>query len=552
MPLPSTEVNQSIFRGFSDPDMSDEESGEEIGWEVAPGAFPSSARSHQMEEDHVFSDEPYDGSPYYSLKVVKEGSKEETQTGASSPRQDDIMAVSVASSDTPAISNLADSAALKADATAMKTSKKKSPTSGGAPIQQNSSLSSTGFYPYNIYQSLSKQEKKKEREEQMLNDSRVTASTMSSRSSRKGDRDYSSAPTPPNVSMMEDQESASYMSDQHSSHVLDTSNSIQPPYSVVSARSRGTKAGKSRYLVRHTLATSQQVNANPATMLKNLFIGIEQERHMHKLTSENLRAVNNWLLFLPAILLTLLSGVVALVFEAELNTRTDLTVYSSIFVGVGALVSVFWQALAKQLDFGTRATLHDITAASLKRLSEDIPLTLASTDSIPAEYVAMIGEKLAQATDSCPSTIPHKLEAAFATVSDRMVLMLRPPMGQAPRKHVQKIDFMNLYATAYDELTTEIIHYWAWPFAFPQPRDASDAALENFKAIVIEGRERNNKSRGLLRRLFPCCIGNKLGRSLFDVVPAASVGDSSNYQNSKQQSPAADYPIRHSMLGNEI
>jgi hypothetical protein len=130
-------------------------------------------------------------------------------------------------------------------------------------------------------------------------------------------------------------------------------------------------------------------------------------------------------------------------------------------------------------------------------------------------------------------------------------------MGQAPRKHIQRIDFMNLYATAYDELTTEIIHYWAWPFAFPQPRHASDAALENFKAIVIEGRERNNKKRGLLRRIFPCCGGNKLALSLFDVVPAASVGDTSNfqnsnYQNSKHHPQQGDYPIRNSMLGHEI
>jgi hypothetical protein len=509
--------------------MSDDE---EESWEET-GSFPNTSKRR---DDHVFADEPFDGS-YYSVDMVQAGSKEETMTGANAPEQQErFMAVSVGSSDTPAVSNTAEAAALK---------KKQQPLG----IQQNTSMnSSTGFYPYNIYQSLAKNSKEKQEYEVMHEDkvqvSMSSSSNKSTSSNQKPDREEPSMPRQHHIPMsLED------MSSDQSQGVVESASQSQQPYSVISARSR-RPASKPRYMVRHTLATSQQVSANPTTMLKNLFIGIEQDRHMHKLTAENLRAVHNWLLFLPAILLTLLSGVVALVFEADLSSKSDIVgVYSSIFVGVAALISVFWQAIGKQLDLGIRGALHDVASTALKRLSEDILLTLSSTENIPAEYVALIAEKFGQAVDCCPSTVPYKLETAFSAVSDRMMLMLRPPMGQPPRKHVQKLDFMRLYATAYDELTTEIIHYWAWPFAYPPPREASDAALRNFKMIITEGRE-VQKKKGCVRLCCPCLGDATVERSLFEVMPALSVADASHIS---QQTPKNDpYQIRSHMLGQEI
>jgi hypothetical protein len=246
---------------------------------------------------------------------------------------------------------------------------------------------------------------------------------------------------------------------------------------TINALSPRSPNRQQRYMVRHTLATSQQVTADPATMLENLFIGLERERQMHKLTAQHFRAVNNWLLFLPSFTLALVSGIIALLSQTNLDVSDTTRVYYSIFVGIVALMSVFWQAVAKQLDLGSRASLHDSTTIALKRLSEDVLLTLSSTDKVPGEYVAMTSEKLGQALDGCTSVIPLRIQSAFSAISDRMVLMLHPPTGQAPPKQFRSMDFtMRLYATAFDELTTEIIHHWAWPFILP-PRAASDAAL---------------------------------------------------------------------------
>jgi hypothetical protein len=530
--ISTAEVNRKLFQCFS-PNMSDED---DESWDET-GAFPSGTSSSKIDNHHVFADEPFEGDYYSSLQMVPEGSKKETRTGArEAPRHEELlMTISTSSSDhTPAVDNTAEAS--------LKKKQQQQPLG----IQQSSSMN----YPYNIYQSLSKEEKERKERDDLGSEKPNTRSLPPGKITKNPDREESS--TPPVITPLSFGDDSSVMTDPQS-HLREAA-STEAPHSAMSNRSRRQGGGK-RYTVRHTLSTSQQVNANPATMLKHLFIGIEQERHMHKLAALNLRAVHNWLLFLPAILLTLLSGAVALVFEADLNTSSDIQIYSSIFVGVTALISVFWQALGKQLDLGIRGALHDVTAGALKRLSEDVLLTLSSTEAnIPAEYVALIGEKFGQALDAaCPSTIPHKLETAFSAVSDRMELMLKPPMGQAPRKyHVHKLDFMRLYATAYDELTSEIIHYWAWPFAFPQPREASDRALRNFKAIITEGRE-NSKKKGCLAFFWPCWSDGTVERSLFDIVPAASSAEASGGGFTPNYNTRSDpYLIRNHMLGAEI
>jgi len=254
---------------------------------------------------------------------------------------------------------------------------------------------------------------------------------------------------------------------------------------------------------------------DPATVLKNLHVNIEKERHMHKLAGLHLRAVNNWLLFLPAIIITLTSGMLALIAETDLKLSELKRVILSVIVGVMALLAALWQALAKQLDLGSRAALHEATSIALKRLIEDILLRISSNEPVPIEYVIRINEKFCQALETCGrSVIPYRIEAAFDAVQDRMVLILRPPTSRQHRQF-SKEDYMQLYATLYDELSSEIIHHWKWPFFLPQPRAAAENAIKSFKEVITEGRE---ISRGI------SVFGTtKKELSLFEILPPVEV-----------------------------
>eukprot|EP00538_Stauroneis_constricta_P002365 CAMPEP_0119567052 /NCGR_PEP_ID=MMETSP1352-20130426/34825_1 /TAXON_ID=265584 /ORGANISM="Stauroneis constricta, Strain CCMP1120" /LENGTH=490 /DNA_ID=CAMNT_0007616249 /DNA_START=34 /DNA_END=1506 /DNA_ORIENTATION=- len=462
----------------------------------ALGAFPVPS------PDDIFGDDDFHGSFHSNaLDIVTESSVE----------GGDGNSISVSSSEegkiTDIISNTQQAALIRRLHEQQQQQQR--------PPQHISATSrSGGPYPYSMYQS--------------------TESTYSARQDNEGERGVTKilrpipkklksapqAPSKKDTIRKDDEQPSSPASDDASS--VDRSQLSISQVDIKSVMTpRGSSSRAKRYTVRSAApAPPTQHYADPSSMLESLFIGLEQERHMHKLAAQNLRAVNNWLLFLPSFLLTLVAGIVSLVSESTLNISEKARVYYSIGVGVVALVAVFWQAVAKQLDLASRASLHDTTSIALKRLSEDVLLTMSSTSRVSAEYVNLISEKFGQALDGCSSAsvLPIRIESAFAAISDRMVLMLRPPTGQPPRKTFVKLALMRLYSMVYDELTTEIIHHWLWPFSLPLPRRASDAALRNFKEIITEGRE---ASRG--RGKYCCCFGGAEERSLFDVLPPETI-----------------------------
>jgi hypothetical protein len=544
----------SLDSGCFPPDTitSDDESSTNE-WEVT-GAFPrlTSSSSAATGKNHIFTDEPFD-SDFDCLEVVPEGST----CSEDQPQDNSVMVISTTGSETQPLDNRGEVAALRH----LGPLGPKFGLPDFLGTSRNGS-SESNKYPYSIQGSLVKLDEKQNRDDYKLEEQ----ATHDEPANRGNSNAYGSANTasfltaasasnigqasmPSPLTPMTYDEESSGASEEPRNTVERIDNNFSAPHSVISARSRQRSK---KYLVRYTLSTSQQVNANPSAMLKNLFIGIEQERHMHKLAAQNLHAVHNWLLFVPCIALSLLSGLLVLIFEAEINVSDDARVYSSIAVGIASLLGVFLQAVSRMLDMGTRGTIHDVTSSAMKRLSEEILLTLSSTDTIPSEYVALISEKLGQALDGCTSAIPYKLESAYSSVSDRMILMLKPPAGQPARKHVHKLDYMRLYSTLYDELNAEIIHFWAWPFMFPRPRAASEAAIRHFKAIITEGREAAIRQPGVIRLCCPCFGENAVERSLFDIVPPASVGDSSHTNTAYHIQSKHAYPIRSSMLGHEV
>mmetsp|Transcript_50986 Transcript_50986/g.122919 ORF Transcript_50986/g.122919 Transcript_50986/m.122919 type:complete len:544 (-) Transcript_50986:149-1780(-) len=532
-PTNQVEIHDAIIEGLDSMSDEDDEPWGDTG--AFPGSTPSkSSRTLGLEEiptERVFVNKKFRGTNE-SLEAVAEETRETTTASF----QDSLMALSHSSSDTPSMNNTGSAASRELE----KIQSKETKGTGVDPGSQGKN----GSYPFNIYRSFSKDKQERleaeEKHPRLLKKGSplgATSPVMSSTLRHVVSSSLSNAFKDPNekdqpdrshfpVSLDPDpasEKSSAVISDEHPNQdynqYLDDGGSNLPDHpQVMSILSNQRRKGG--------------MSSSPASLLKYLFVGIEAERQMHRLAALHLRSINNWLLFLPSILLTLAAGIIVLVFEADLQTAPNAGVYASIAVGVSALISVFWQALSKQLGMGTRASLHEATSIALKRLSEDLFVTLSSStaeaETIPSEYVALIGEKASQAIDSCCSSqVPVKLDAAFWAMSDRMVLMLHPPIGQTQtsRKCIvqNRLDFIRLYATAYDELSAEIINSIGFPIFLPAPRQVCDTALRNFKAIVTEGKDVEDQSRHCLKRFCSYIFGTgDDDRSLFDVLPAAN------------------------------
>ncbi len=493
----------------SDPtDMSD--------WHQKSGAFPTSKDINPIMEDMddmddsenegldpIFSDEGFEGGFLSNVNLANHNAK---------------STLSHASSETPAVSNTTTSLVRKA------VTKNRLGNEGRTDR----------VHPYGMFRTIpeGKNDTPRKKEKTVINQTSNKASPSPTRGKPpkpEGKRGKSpTANITPLLTPVQDEPSSVITGDDQQNEPTQFIYDYMAEGAdadVMSVRSRRHGGGSRNHMARHTLPTSQKVTANPANMLNNLFISVEAERHMHRLTAQHMRAINNWILFLPSILMSLVAGLLVLIFEADIEFSGDAQIYSSIAVGVLSLISVFWQAIYKQMDLGTKSALHNACSVALKRISEDILLTMSAAEMIPAEYVALIGEKYGQAADACPLTIPYKLEAAFSHLSDRMVLMLRPPLGQSSHMKPRSIDLLRLYATVYDELSAEIINHSAFPFHLPDPRTASEMALKNFKSIIIEGKDK--RRHGRWKTIFcPCLRQKEKDHNLFDILPAVRHGGS--------------------------
>jgi len=86
------------------------------------------------------------------------------------------------------------------------------------------------------------------------------------------------------------------------------------------------------------------------------------------LTAVHLHAVYEKLLFVPSILLTLLSGILAILVKSTLVPSEKAQSLIAIGIAVISILSTFLQSLMKQLNLGGRAMNHESCASSLNKI----------------------------------------------------------------------------------------------------------------------------------------------------------------------------------------
>jgi len=95
---------------------------------------------------------------------------------------------------------------------------------------------------------------------------------------------------------------------------------------------------------------------------------ILQEQLQQKLTAEHLSALYEQVLFVPSILLTLLSGILAILVKSTLVPSEKAQSVIALSIAVISILSTFLQSLMKQLNFGGRAMNHESCSASLRKI----------------------------------------------------------------------------------------------------------------------------------------------------------------------------------------
>ena len=232
----------------------------------------------------------------------------------------------------------------------------------------------------------------------------------------------------------------------------------------------------------HSLIENPSIMDSTAT---HLWMQIECERQMHRLAAEYFRFRHFWVLFLPAAMMTLVSGVLSFVTTSEMTARPDsaVNVVLSTVVGVLSVISTFWQTLNDQLKYGARKEMHASAALDLKTILDTLDFDDISRMADPSlnVNVTKYHDLYSQVMIGCKSHIPVELDQAFRTLGTRLSMELSSWAGDSTDKAAEQLDMLELqqlYMICYNEMYCTIAQTWSWPFALPDAEMAIQKTIE--------------------------------------------------------------------------
>ena len=219
-------------------------------------------------------------------------------------------------------------------------------------------------------------------------------------------------------------------------------------------------------------------------MIACLFIKMEEEHQMHRLAAAYYGFWHFWFLFLPAALLTMISGVLAFMSTSE-AVSTGVRVILAVVVGCLALLATFLQTINDQLAYGSRADMHKSAVLDLKRITDDLEFMqidrIGSSDNHMT--VGTYQKMYSQIQQGCKSMIPIRIAQTFKCIETRLMLNL-PSNREVEFKGL--IGTNELYLTVWNEAYCIVESYWLFPMFLPDPHRTINSVLDRVHASLVD------------------------------------------------------------------
>jgi len=264
------------------------------------------------------------------------------------------------------------------------------------------------------------------------------------------------------------------------------------------------------------------------------------EEQQQKLSALHFDAVHDNIFFFPSVIITLMSGILAILVKSTLVTSGKTQTVIALVIAILSIVSTFFQSLMKQFDFSGRAGFHESCARALnkllmfskleareaeytsffKSLSTGKPLSVGKNELAEEHHDESKGAKddskkppvkkgkddakkgegddgkkkkdddehkkddgslsaqFRQAVDTCDSVVPIEISSAFKIMRARLELVNKSTMIH---KVHAKVDFSIVLPSLLYALSNTIVTYKGFPIYLPEPEWAVDTTLKNWK-----------------------------------------------------------------------
>lgn len=258
-----------------------------------------------------------------------------------------------------------------------------------------------------------------------------------------------------------------------------------------------------------------------------------KETIVQRLAGIHLQSLNNYALFFPTMLITLLSAAISILLTSELIGSQESKIKLGIVVAFLQLILSIFQSLSKQLNFGGRAGQHESASRSLSNMyheekalrdekrynaiykaiktntklevgantiSKDDDETKTdknedeSVETAPNEKenggddddddkdgqtggTSLTG-KYKQTLEQADAQVPYRISSAFDMMESRITIINK---SLSTDKTSALVMWEKLLPALYYQLSETIIESFCWPFFVPSPRHSVERALKRFK-----------------------------------------------------------------------
>lgn len=237
---------------------------------------------------------------------------------------------------------------------------------------------------------------------------------------------------------------------------------------------------------------------NTFSPLTKLQLDLDRNRMMHRLAAHYYDYQNFWFLFVPSVGITMASGIVASLSDSSTLTAWFSGEFRALLntsVGVMSIVSVFFQTMGKELDYGHRSKEHEGVALELRTLYdkmkfEELALREDPTrgDSL-ADIVKLYEEKYEQVMTGCSSAIPTAIYNSYELAFSRLELYIFPPvLGGGDQLSESRIDWIRAMGIVNNEVFNAFGSYTWWPMRMPSAEAAVEKAFDNLNRVLKNDR----------------------------------------------------------------
>lgn len=269
------------------------------------------------------------------------------------------------------------------------------------------------------------------------------------------------------------------------------------------ADGKADSSGSSKSVDKNFVPTTTAEQMNSA---EYLLLNIDRRFQMSRLAARWYYVRNFWLLFLPSIMITMLSAVGAFMIKSDLEISDKMKANIAFLVGSGSILNVFLQNLSNEVNYGHCAKSLTTLSIGLSQLLVDVKYFMQiHGGSNPEEgekayknrKVAELEKTFNTIMKQNNAEIPSHIVIAYDLIQSRLSLRLFPPVlsDKTDDMAINKISWVSIMEAVHNELFTQISlnskSSWCTPdLNTPEPEKMVRTSI--LKVVQVLESERTN------------------------------------------------------------